>query len=482
MKVLFVYYDTSASDPPRIGFGVAYLSAFLKKHGHETKLSYFRSSNELNYTLSLIEEWEPQIVAHSSTSSSFYSVGDVVRKIRRRFPDLFQICGGNHVSLLPDEFLKLPELDAICIGYGEYPLSELADAIQDGKDYKNIKNLHIRFNGKIIKNSLREFPEDLDSFIPCDRKLFLDELNRHSIPLPYDTGIFGKNVQEFIFSRGCPFECTFCCNHALKKLGSGKYINFPSVSKCIDEMVQVKQEMNMTGVDIHDDILTLNKNWFRDFMLEYKKKVSLPFICNLRVNCFNKEDVRYLKESGCAVAVLGIESGNEYIRNKVMRKKIKYEDIISAYNLLHKFGIITFSQNIIGLPEETPGRFLDTIRINARIIPNYTQLYVFYPYPGTVLYNHCVKENLFEERNNEILSHERVDTILKLPDFPREDILFYMNNFKRLIRYEYLSNRYGIIKKILPLNLKNQKIIIRVMGIISFGRSVIKKLLYRSSS
>ena len=119
MKVLFIYYDTGSSEPPRIGLGVAYLSAFLKRHGHKTKLCYFRSSEDIHYALSIIEEWKPQIVAHSSTSSSFFSVREVTNNIKTKFPNLFQICGGNHVSLCPDELLNLPELDAICISYGD---------------------------------------------------------------------------------------------------------------------------------------------------------------------------------------------------------------------------------------------------------------------------------------------------------------------------------------------------------------------------
>jgi radical SAM superfamily enzyme YgiQ (UPF0313 family) len=468
MKVLFIYYDTASSEPPRIGFGVAYLSAFLKKHGHYTKLCYFRSNEDVMYTLSTIKKWEPDIIAHSSTSSSFYSVGTVAKKIRDSFPGLFQICGGNHVSLCPDELVRLPEFDAICIGYGEYPLLELVEAIQEGRDYRKIENLFIRHGGEIIKNPQRQFPTDLDSFMPCDREMFIEELKRFSIPVPFN-GIFGYNMQEFIFCRGCPFDCSFCCNHILKTLGHGKYINFPSVSKCIEELEQVKRDMKMTGVAIHDDIFTLKKSWFREFAEEYRKRISLPYVCNLRVNCFNEDDVKYLKNSGCVIAILGIESGNEYIRNEIMRKGIKQEDIIKAYDLLHKYGIKTHSQNLIGVPCETPELFLDTIRINARIMPNHASLSIFYPYRGTVLYDRCKNENLFVNSGNDKQFQERRDTKLKLPDFPRKYILFYIKNFSTLIKYEHCINKHRFLKRFFSLYLWNQSMIAIFMGI--FHRS-----------
>lgn len=466
MKVLFIYYDTGSSEPPRIGFGVAYLSSFLKKHGHNTKLCYFRSDEDMLYALSIIREWKPHIVAHSSTSSSFYSVGMAAKKIKDSFPQLFQVCGGNHVSLCPDELLKTPELDAICIGYGEYPLLELVEALQEGRVYWKIDNINFRYKGEIIRNSMRHFPSDLDSFIPCDRQIFLDEMKRFSIPIPFDN-IFGEHMQEFIFCRGCPFNCTFCCNHILRSLGSGRYVNYPSVSKCIDELEQVKGDLDMTGVAFHDDIFTLNKRWFRDFAEEYKKKISLPYVCNLRVNSFNEEDVMYLKESGCAIAILGIESGNEYIRNEIMRKKIKQDDIVRAYDLLHKYGIRTHSQNLIGVPGETPEHFLDTIRINAKVMPNHASLSVFYPYPGTVLYNRCVNDNLFENIANQKNFQERRDTNLKLPDFHGKHILFYVENFRNLIQYEFSINKHRILKRMFSLNLRNQIIIAFFMRTIS---------------
>ena len=465
MKVLFIYYDTAGSEPPRIGFGVAYLSSFLKKHGHNTKLCYFRSDEDMLYTLSIIREWKPNIVAHSSTSSSFYSVGMAAKKIKDSFPQLFQVCGGNHVSLCPDELLKTPELDAICIGYGEYPLLELVEALQEGRDYWKIDNINFRYKGETIRTSLRHFPSDLDSFIPCDRQIFLDEMKRFSISTPFEN-IFGENVQEFIFCRGCPFDCTFCSNHILRTLGYGRYVNFPSVSKCMEELEQVKQDLKMTGVAIHDDIFTLNKRWFRNFAEEYKKKISLPYVCNLRVNSFNEEDVMYLKESGCAIAILGIESGNEYIRNEIMRKRITQEDIVRAYDLLHKYGIRTHSQNLIGVPGETPEHFLDTIRINAGVVPNHASLSVFYPYPGTVMFDKCVNEQLFKDIASHKKIRERSDTKLKLPDFTMRHILFYVKNFQKLIQYEAFINKHEILKKMFPLNLQNQRIIAFFMRIL----------------
>ena len=113
---------------------------------------------------------------------------------------------------------------------------------------------------------------------------------------------------------------------------------------------------------------------------------------------------------------------------------------------------------MIGLPEETPEQFLETIKLNAKVMPEYRSLSVFFPYPATALYDKCIKDNLFpRSMEDEEFFLEREDTTLELPNFPRKNISFYVNNFQNLVRYEYLSNKYKIIDKLFPLNLRNQK-------------------------
>ncbi len=109
--------------------------------------------------------------------------------------------------------------------------------------------------------------------------------------------------------------------------------------------------------------------------------------------------------------------------------------------------------------------FLDTVRINAAIAPNFPTLSVFFPYPGTALHDKCVDEGLFNSRTEADPVVERLDTVLNLPQFPRSTILFYARNFQRLIEHETLSRTYRIIRCILPLKLGTQRIVAWIMSL-----------------
>ena len=146
--------------------------------------------------------------------------------------------------------------------------------------------------------------------------------------------------------------------------------------------------------------------------------------------------MRLLKSANIDRVFLGLESGNDYIRNTIMKKAIAKEQIIKAVELLHGYDICLHLQNIIGVPHETPKKFIDTIKLNAESWPAFSEFGVFYPYPKTELHDMCVRENLISKNYDDVI--ERNYPVLDLPYFPKSKIMFYFHNFRHLIRYQYL--------------------------------------------
>lgn len=228
-------------------------------------------------------------------------------------------------------------------------------------------------------------------------------------------------------------------------LGKGRYINYPEVDTCINDIKQVMGFRDINGVNLHDDVLTLNKAWFRKFCKQYSEHIGLPFMCNLRIGTFTEEDVKILKDANCRRVIIGIESGSEYMRNNILRKEIgTNRDIIDAFKLCHKYGITTFSQNMVGIPEENFERFYDTVKINAQILPNAAAINVYYPYPGTALYNKAKKEGLIVTNYQPYNFLERKESILDIQGFKKKKIEFYARYFKQMIYLEVLFSNNAL--------------------------------------
>jgi radical SAM superfamily enzyme YgiQ (UPF0313 family) len=127
------------------------------------------------------------------------------------------------------------------------------------------------------------------------------------------------------------------------------------------------------------------------------------------------------------------------------------QQIISGFKLFEKYGIQTYSQNMFGLPYETPIDFLETIKLNAAIIPNAPGVGIFQPYPGTKLAEACEENRWIVYRSGDFL--ERTDTILKMPKFKRKHILFYYHYFNLLVRrmWRAQNKKSAFFERLIPI-------------------------------
>lgn len=440
--------DTQTSAGYSTGLGIASISGYLKQHGIQTDLIYYKNQNDLEYAIQKTRTIDPDIIGFYSTSIGWPVIQAVSEKMRIICPDAKQVYGGIHATLNPEIIFHTSALDALCVGYGEEPMLEICRKTASHLPWTGIPGIWLRSSPEAqrLGSPPPSFPESHpDNFLYFDHTLFLEELSKYKD--------FNRDSYqlEIIFNRGCPFHCTFCCNHQLNKIYKNKTF-LPSPEASIAALKRAIAETGLNRVEIHDDILTLNKKWFRPFISLYRAQINLPFICNLRVNTFDEEDLRLLKDANLATAWIGIESGNDYIRNTIMKKGISQNAIYRSFELLHKYEIPVVTQNIIGVPHETPDMFLDTVRLNAEIKPAASFLSVFYPYPSTELYHMCVAENLIGTSNENFI--ERQAAILNSPDFAPEEIQIYFNNFNALIKYQQHLNT-NTDKTGLPLTAQN---------------------------
>ena len=413
MKILFVYTDIDVKGAARsFQFGIAVLSAFLKQHGHQTGLHYMYPEYRPRKMVRKIEDFKPKLIGFSSTTPQF----KYIKKILHDVPlekDIFTICGGPHVTMERGSLESISRLDAICRGEGEYALLELVEALENERDITKIKNLCIKKNGRIYQNPSRRFVENLDDLPFADRELF-----------PYQSIInsdFG--ISLFMFTRGCPYNCSYCSNDALRKIQEGKYVRFRSIDSCIQEIREVIDNYKVKSIYINDDIFTLNKKFVFEFCEEYRTQIKLPFDINARVETITREMCKKLRNAGCQRVNIGIESGNPYIRDEVLNRKMSNEQIINAFCIARQAGLKTKSFNMVGVPHETPQRFQDTVKLNAEIKPDSVILSIFDPYPGTKLGVECRKKGWIDSKRMGEEFIPRTDTILNLPGFPRDEIL-----------------------------------------------------------
>ncbi|MCH7526867.1 MAG: radical SAM protein, partial [Planctomycetes bacterium] len=380
------------------------------------------------------------LVAYSATTNLFGFVQTWSKWCRQRLPQVMQICGGIHPTLNRDSSLLTSELDAVCVGEGEWPMIELCDHLQRGKlPYNSIDNLTFKdSDGDLHRNPVRPqlTEEELNHMPYADRFLFDLE------------NICDPNRPIVIASRGCPYNCTYCCNRALLDVvGKANAIRVRSVENVLGEIKHIREIFPFTdGIHFDDDIFGMKIKWMREFMVAYRDRVALPFSCNMRPNLAGAETVRLLADAGCDEVAMGVETGNPELRKLLLDRKMDDQVLIDVYRRFEEAGVSAHSYNMVGVPHEKMENSLETIKLNARLKKkwkmNELRITIFYPYAGTPLLAEAEKHDMLTDR---CVTHYADDTTLNLDTMTGDQIRFAARYFRPLVMiYKKLLFEWGV--------------------------------------
>jgi hypothetical protein len=151
-------------------------------------------------------------------------------------------------------------------------------------------------------------------------------------------------------------------------------------------------------------------------------EVPIAYGSNLRVtpNADYDELFAAFKKSNFRFINIGLESGSERIRRDVLKRHYSNEDIIRTVRTAKKHGLEVGIYNLIGIPGETTKDFRETIRVNRACRPTWYLLSVFFPYPGTALFDTCIELGLLDSPPDHGLERRR--PVLNLPGFSKRQV------------------------------------------------------------
>jgi anaerobic magnesium-protoporphyrin IX monomethyl ester cyclase len=443
VKVTLVYPDYAPSKtlaaPADYGFyaeGVSSVAAVLEEAGHDVSLVHLIGRPERDDFEARLREIGPAVVGFSSRTTIWPEIRRLAG-IAQEATDAPVVAGGVHATLAPEEVAASPEVDLAVVGEGEYPFLELCEALEAGRDYRDVPNLWVREDGDVRRNPTRPLIANLD-------ELPLPAYDIYDKDILYDIAI---DTGPVMLSRGCPYMCTYCCNHQLKHAYADHkhYARFRSPARSIAYIENLLEYFpNVRYLNITDNILPLDREWFFSFIELYKERVALPFTCRYRHNLVRRDVLEALKEAGCYLVHFGLESGNEELRRTVINRQMSDAQIEEAHRLCRDVGLPTLTYNMVGLPHEDKAKFLDTVKMNARVRPNRIVLSVFYPYPHTALHDLCEREELlapaFDYESESYLVQE---------GFPEAQVRFCQAYFVPAIRYYQMLGGLGVVGRAL---------------------------------
>lgn len=465
MKVLFIYSlniigspQKPIESPEQIQFGVSYISSFLKKHGHDTKLIVL-SRTSPKHNRNVIDEYfkkfSPGLVCFSAVSTEYPFMANVAKYIKSKWPDAYLLIGGPHVSLSPEGVLS-DNFDALCLGEGENPTLELANSLEKKVLASGISNLWLRRGFKVEKNPPRPFLQNLDSLPFPDREIWQEWIEERP-----------GSRYAVLLGRGCPFQCTYCSNHILRKVAPGHYVRFRSPENIVAEIKDIIERFPIQKREIYLEVETFgaDKEWAKNLCLaleNFNKTLEKPLSFGVNLRITPNADLESLfisfKRANFRSINIGLEAGSERVRREILRRNYSNQDIINAVNLARKYGLKVTFFNMVGLPGETIDDFKETVNINRTCLPDQHFTSIFFPYPGTDAYSFCKEQGLLKGFSGAEM--ERMKASLDLPGFSRKQIQksyiwFDYDVYKgrksmykimgRVVRAYFLSNPYSAV-------------------------------------
>jgi len=335
------------SHPPTVPAGPLYIAAVLEREGYRVD---FRDFSVKSYwdldPLSFCSYLENcnSVIGLSCMSDSLPFVICALRELKRRHPRKTVVLGGAGPSGMAKKILNnFPFVDIVVVGEGERTIVEVMECLTRGE--KNDLKL---VNGICYRDG-----EEVWLTPPRERIQNLDEL---PFPLYERIPMEKYPLVNIVFSRGCPYRCTFC--DVAPIWGRANYRR--SVDSVVAELRFLKEKYGKVDFEFTDETFVLNRDDIFDFCERFKReRMGIRWACTGRINLMSQELLAEMASSGCKAIFYGVESGSDMVLEKVKKDFSAQEAVEVIHTTLDYTGAV--ASFIWGFPFESKEDLLKTL-------------------------------------------------------------------------------------------------------------------------
>jgi radical SAM superfamily enzyme YgiQ (UPF0313 family) len=424
MKILLIqpplrdFYQTTIRTQP---IGLAYLAASLKSHGVEVEILDCQTErkksipipSELSYLMDFypfkdqspfklytgyyhfgmdwdeirrrIEDSKADVFGISSSFTPYHGEAlEIARIIKERDERKIVVMGGPHVSCDPEGVLKSPFVDYAILGEGEIRLPLLLKEMEKGNRASiEMDGIGYRANGNIRINRLKSFIQNLDHLPFPARELFDPDRYR----------IKKKRTGMILTSRGCPHRCAYCSAH----LVMGTSFRARSPESILQEMKECHKRYDIQIFDFEDDNFTFDQvraKRLMNLIIEAfgEGTLELSAMNGISFASLDEELLHLMKKAGFRTMNLSFVSTDQPFKRRMGRPgpESGFDQVLQD---AEKIGLHVIAYGILGIPGQTIEEMVNTLiyLMGKQVLIGPS---VYYPTPGTPLFERCREEDL----------------------------------------------------------------------------------------
>lgn len=371
--------------------GLCSMAAYLEKHGIGADIiDCFARPDSDAAIIEYIRDKKPAIIGMSCTTSNFLDAVRIAKMCKTESPEVKTVIGGPHVSALKAKAIdKYPEVDIGAVGEGEETILELAQSAS-ANALENIKGIvHRVHDAEMRFTGYREKGIELDTLpIPAYEKLA-------GYPDKYSLPIFNYPKTpntSCISSRGCPYACSYCDRSVF-----GRSYRFNSAAYLYDHLKYLRERFDIRHINFYDDQFTFNRRRVQEFTdMMINSPLGMTYNCAVRAEHVDFDLLKRMKESGCWMISLGIETGDPDLLAQ-HRQNPNLDMLADKIRLIKKAGMRTKGLLMMGLPGESEASIRKSMKYVFDLPIDEFNLAKFTPYPGSPLYERIRELGEFNE-------------------------------------------------------------------------------------
>lgn len=319
-----------------------------------------------------IEGFNPDFIGFYIHTMSFDTAVELSAALKKHYPEIPQMCGGPHPSVMPE---TLPaSFDFVVVGEGEQAALDIVEG---------------RVSTRIVPGA-KVKEEAMDSLPWPNLDHFWDK--------PYNWGLKLFGHQEIAptvslnTSRGCPFPCKFC---GVQDVSGGRFRHV-SAQRIFEHVMYLREKYSVRGIYFREDNFTVSLRRVEEFCdLLIANNVDVKWACESRVNKLKPEMIEKMAKSGCVGLYIGVESGSDRVLT-FMQKLESRADFIEKFPILHANGIATYTTWIYGSPTETPEDRRETDSLLEIIKPTTVDAFIYLGIPKSDWYRLVEEKQWYE--------------------------------------------------------------------------------------
>jgi anaerobic magnesium-protoporphyrin IX monomethyl ester cyclase len=247
---------------------------------------------------------------------------------------------------------------------------------------------------------------------------------------------FLQRTVQLRTASGCPFACAFC---SYPETAGGHFASDTDGVKA--ELDRILRLPGIEQIIFIDDTFNVPIGRFSK-ILKLVEPHGLRWYSFLRCQYVDEDQVRLMRDSGCAGVYLGIESANDGVLQN-MNKRATRADFERGMRLLKKYDIPMFVAFVLGFPGETEETIEEDLEFAESNGIDFYSLKEFYYMPHTSV--HTDRERFGLEGNGNEWSHSTMTSTraseIKLEMFKRVKNSIYIDADTSLWYIAYLLDQ-----------------------------------------